>query len=236
MKTLPLTLLLASALTATAQQPEIIGFADDGSLTWTNGIAGGYCSVESKFDLGFIWYPFTTDTWSQASSSCVQSCKLDLAIFDKIDIPIPEIEALTHRSFFRLLVSSNEIPLPVVTNTLRVDNGSSGTLSNIVVGAIVDWSRSPVTNIPTLSPSATSDWMDVTIPFVFTITALASGSNVVGYSDGWYLAYQQNGTNRNLEMPMLAIGPARKEIVAAVSNNSVTTTWTWLNWGGTKTW
>ena len=219
-----------------AQQPQIIAFGEDGTLTWTNGTVSGFYSVESTPDLRFMWMPCTTDTWNQVSSGSVDTCKLPLSVFDAVDVPIPAMSGLMSRAFFRLVVSSNQIPMPLVTNAIRMVNQSSGPLSNIVVGSIANWTHTQVTNIPVLNPQEASDWVGIGVPYAFVITAIASGSNIVSYSDGWYLTYQQSATNRSLQMPVLVLGPDRKEIVGVVSNGSITANFTWLNWTITRQW
>jgi len=218
-------------LAVAAQQPQITSFTQDGTLTWSNGIAGGYYAVESALDLNFAWCPLSSETWNQSTSSSVASCRLPLTLFDQIDMPIPGFASLKTHPFFRLVVSSNQIPMPLVTNTLRMVNQSSGPISNIVAGTIADAVYTVVTNIPVLNPSESTDWVDISGPYVFSVWV--SGSH---YSDGYFLSYDQNGQNRQLDCPLIAFGPPRKETVGVVSKDSITATWIWLNWTSTKQW
>lgn len=232
MRALAVLLLLAVAVPASAQHPRIIGFTHDGTVTWTNSISGGYYAIESKPNLSYTWCPFTTDTWNQVSLSCVATCKIDMSILDGVEVPIPGLEDLLNRGFLRVVVSSNQIPMPIVTSTLRMVNHSSQVISNVIAGSIAGGNRTAVTNIPVLPTGGTSEWVAISCPYVFSV----AGSGGTYYSDGWYVTYDQDGTNRFLEVPMIALGPPRKEIVGIVSNNSITATWTWLNWTNTKEW
>ena len=224
---------------AAAQRPEIISFTPDGMLTWSNGIAGGYYSVESTPDLNFSWLPVTSDTWSQASSTAVASCSLDMTMDKGVDAVVPALtnlfSNLARHSFVRIVTSTDPIALPIITNVFKIINSSSGDLSNLTFGTIQNFVHTDTTNIPVLFPAHTSDWVTLAVPFVFVGTVMMGGYDAY-YSDGEYIRYQQGGVTRWFEQPLMSFGPPPHEIIGIVSNTSVTLNWPWLNWAGTKQW
>ena len=85
MKTFAVLLLLAAALPAAAQQPEIVDFVPGGALTWTNADTNGYFGVEWTMDLGWTWIPFDEDLWNMRPSSAVCATWVPMDALNAVD-------------------------------------------------------------------------------------------------------------------------------------------------------
>ena len=224
-----------AATVACAQQPRITMLWTNGTLTWSDAVTNGYYGVESVFDLTHMWTPWSTGTWNRASTTETASCALDLTMLNQIDPPTSEFATMLQHPFFRLVVSTNPLTLPSMTNMIQIINCSSASISNLVLGTVQNWVHTDQTTIPFLLPSQTTDWVMLTVPYVFEVWGMMSGYDSY-YSDGGYIRYQQDGLNRSLEQPLILFGPARKEIIGIVSNTSITCDYTWLNLTGTRQW
>lgn len=234
MKILAVLLLLAAAVPAAAQQPEITGFAEDGTITWTNAEGSTHCAVEWTIDLNWSWIPFDRDSlWNMPVTSGTQTIELPLDSLNALDWGVPEMERRRNSHFFRIRSGTNSIPLPSITNWITFANLSTSVLQNVSIGTI--WSSTPteITNLPAMPPGASVNGLALAIPFIHSWEVLMPlGEGYPSY--GWYLTFTHYGTTHEIGFPILEFGPAHRDVTVTVSNQSYTIWWDWLNWGGTK--
>jgi hypothetical protein len=231
MKTLAAVLLLAWTIPAAGQQTEIVGFKTNGVITWTNEITNAYCGVEWTMDLQWCWLPWT---WNIASTGSVATARLDVAVLDNIDWSVsPELERRKNSHFFRIVAATAWLPNPVLTNSVRLCNCGASILTNISIGVRQSHVETEITNIPSLLPSSCSPYIPVAEEFHdadwSTMACLCSGQD----SDGWYVSYDHDGTNREYGFSIIFVGPPEKGITLAVSNAAVRMDVEWLGIGTT---
>ena len=107
-------------------------------------------------------------------------------------------------------------------------------LDNVEIGAITNWSFSVITNLTSLAQGASSPIVPVVqeIPLTgFTISPRVGGI-VSPIQEGWYLSYDQGGSNHVVELSVVCFGPQDKNVGVTVSNQSVSISLEWLRVSG----
>jgi hypothetical protein len=224
MRILAVLLLVVAAVPAAAQQPEITGFTGD-TLTWTNAETNVYCGVEWTMDLQYTWFPFMTSSWDVLATSRVQSATLDLDVFTAIDWVSDELNQRMDSHFFRIAVfpsRDNQVP---VTNWIRILNHSTSVLQNAAIGyKTAGGVFTPYTNTPAISPTEETP----SVPASEDYGPLDS----IGWSsswEGWYVAYDHDGSNRVMGTIVFPVGPPRKDVSVTVSNTGAQIAFEWLS-------
>ena len=237
MRVLAVLLLLAAALTATAQQPEIVGFVPDGPLTWTNADTNGRFGVEWTMDLNWTWIPFDEDLWDLQPSSTV--CETWVPLDDLISVDWSAMgETLASKAsshFFRIVSSPNDLVQPYATNLVRLANEGTNTLTTVEFGLIDQSSGwTTITNVPDILPGAASAAVPLAQPArpPWEMTMVCSGPNCYP-TEGWYVSFGQTGSNRTFQFCVLPFGPYEKHISLTVSNQALTFAVEWLNYSHT---
>ena len=237
MKTLTTVLLFSLALSSFSQQVVITGLDNAGLITWSTTNTPLYCGVETKWNLQHSWLPI--QEWNLLMTSPVTNTTVDInALWDQISVMLQNLTGDgLHGLFFRIVASTSPLGPSYATNLVRVVNTSSSVLANVEIGLIENWSHNPITNLTSLVQGGTSP----VIPVVQDIPLPTSGPispivPTVGISvqDGFYLSYDHNGSNRVFECSVIPFGDPEKNIRMAVSNASLTVTYEWFGFSGTR--
>jgi len=227
MKTLSVLLLLATAVWASAQQPEIIGFTADGMLTWTNSQSGLHCGVEYTADMSWSWIPWVGGPWNVVVTAPVCQAQIDMnhyATLDLSHIP-PALRSITSQGFYRISASTNELEMPIVTHSVRVLNHCGNTVSNLSLWAGDEFGQHDFTNIPSLPPGASTSYIDVSARLLTNEIVLSPPSA------GWRVAFTRPEDRRYVGTYMFGFGPPEKRITVTITNgNSMPVCCEWLNW------
>lgn len=244
MKMIPALLLLATAVPAAAQQTEIIGLTHDGRITWTNELTNAYCGIEWTVNLRDSWADMGGVGWDLQTTSHVMSVDIPLsggmggleAVVDFFSSEWPGYAARCEGAFFRIVSSGSPLGLLNITNTLVVTNASASALSNLQFNVNTDFgTSSPVTNLVLLAPSAVAPPVSILGPrlslgwFDWTDIRHPNSTNL----PGWFITWQQNGTNRHCGTPLVPYGKREKTVTVTVYSNRVETYFNWLGPGGT---
>ncbi len=232
-----LILVFGLIVSSAAQEVEIIGFDHSGLLTWSNTPPPVYCGVEVKWDLRHTWLPM--QDWNLLVTGPLTNTTVDIkALWDQLSVLLPNLTGDgPHGLFFRIVASPSPLDPPYATNLVRVANASTSVLANVEIGLVESWSHNPITNLTSLVQGTTSP----VVPVVQDIPLPTSGtmSNVVtlggtSVQDGWYVSYEQNGSNRMVESSVVPFGDPEKNVGVTVSNASVTVTFEWFGFSGTR--
>jgi hypothetical protein len=225
MKSLACLLLFVAILPATAQKCEIIGFDHSGTLTWSNSLPPLYCGVEAKWDLRHTWLPL--GEWNLlVTSSVTNSTVPGDALWDQLDVVLRNLTGDgLHAMFFRVVVSPSPLGPRYATNVVHVTNASTSVLDNITVGLKHGEAYgSALTNFPSLLQDMSMPGVAVQQEIVFmsgaitnVITPLLSWPFPV--QDGWYLSYDQAGSNRLVESMVVPFGDPEKNVGVTVSTS-----------------
>ena len=237
-------LLVLIALPAIAQQTEILSLTNDGRLTWSNEMTNAYCGIEWTGNLRDSWADMGGVGWDLRTTSHVMSVDIPLsdgmggleAVVDFFSSQWPGYAARGEAIFFRIVSSERPLGLLNISNILVVTNASPCALSNLQFNVNTGLGHStPVTNLPSLAPSASTppipifgprlslrgfDWTDIVHP---------DSTNV----PGWFITWQQEGTNRHCGTPLVPFGRSDKTVTITVHSNRVETYFNWLGPGGT---
>lgn len=173
MKTLGCLFLLV-AMSAVAQEPEVTGFTRDGSLSWTAPYTTGVFGVEWTLDLAWSWMP---GVWNRPITSHVMNVDVQLDALGDLDSSFPEISEKLNSVYFRVVSSPFPLSERIVTNTLRVSNSSTGTLTNVSVWVGREFNKALLTNMPALATGEVSPPLQTSQPF--------------GSAHLWYVYYGQ---------------------------------------------
>ena len=236
MRTLAVLLLLAAAVPATAEQPVITDFSSDGALVWTNSQTNVHCGIEWTMDLNWMWLPMDTGTWDFVTTSNITTHTLDPSLPWLPDFSfIPEFDRRKDSHFFRIVCASNSLSGPVFSNSVRVVNHSPSAMSNVVFRRRQGFSSTVITNVPSVAPAGATPY----IPFEDQVNmdgfiAVPAVIGDEGY--GWEVEWDLNGTNDNVAMSIISIGPHEKRITVTVSNSTRWVNWEWMGIEGVYPW
>ena len=238
MKTLATMVLIFSLTSLTvAQKVEIIGLDHSGLISWSTTNQSLYCGLETKWNLQHTWLPI--QEWNLLMTTPVTNTTVDIsAVSDQISVILKNLTGDgLHGLFFRIVASTSPLGPSYATNLVRVVNTSTSVLTNVEIGLIENWSHNPLTNLTSLVQGETSP----VIPVIQDIPLPTSGPispviPMVGVSvqDGFYLSYDHNGSNRLFESTVVSFGDPEKNVRMAVSNVSLTVTYEWLGFRGTR--
>ena len=243
MKTLAVLLLLAAAVSATAQQTEIIALDPAaGAVTWTNETTNAYCGIEWSFNLTHSWLSLGVPYWQIQPTTTVTTVQFPM---DVLQDAWPSLYYLwdwrglgepQDTLFFRLVASTNPLVEPDLGHWIRFTNSSDTALGDISFFVKPDIpTTAAVTNFPSLAPSSTlpevwaagprvslgeMDFIDIRVP------------NVTNFP-GWHITWTQAGTNRHCGTWFVPFGDPDKTVTVTVYSNRVETHYNWLGPGGT---
>jgi hypothetical protein len=225
---------------AMAQQPQITGFSADGMLTWTNAQTNVYCGIEVSWNLNESWQGITAEPpyWNLQPTQIVTSVTVAdfVQVWPMLQVAFSNLGENAKGMYFRVVSSPTPLVQPLITNGVHLTNASETVLSNVTIGLKQNWSYSPLTNLGVLAQSVGTSIMPVwkpRVPFFsqaqapFTNLSPAVGGVVV-VEDGWYVAYDQAGSNRVVEMFVVDFGQPERNFFLTVSNSSVTMEAEWL--------
>ena len=238
MKTLAIMILIFSLTSlAVAQNVEIIGLDHSGLISWSTTNTPIYCGVEAKWNLHHTWLPI--QEWNLLMTSPVTNTTVDInSLMDQISALIRTLTGDDlHGIYFRIVASSSPLGPTYATNLIRVINTSTSVLANVEIGLIENWSHNPITNLTSLVQGETSPVIPVVQEIALpTSSVISVVVPTVGISvqDGFYLSYDHNGSNRMFESTVVPFGDPEKNIRVAVSNASLTVTFEWFGFSGTR--
>ena len=181
MKTLAVVVLLAAAIPAVAQQPEITQFAPD-PLVWTNGVINQRYGVEMAWDLpSGAWCPFVY--WNAKVTGTVMVLNFSLheidweAVSDFVGAEMPPV-------FFRIVTSSDNLAYPVWTNEVTIHNVGSAPVTNILAGIVVEPDLTQTQHVHALQSGAATNlsftqamswFVNMTHPLTFRVDYFQTG-------------------------------------------------------------
>lgn len=228
MKTPYALLILAFlAVSSPAQQVEIIGIDQFGTITWSNTPTPLYCGVEGKWDMRHTWLPLLD--WNVLVTTPVTNTTTDvMALWEQLSAVLQNLTGGQEANalFFRVVASPSPLGPRYATNLIHVANASTSVLVNVEIGTIDSGAHTPITNLASLAQGTTSPAVpvvqDIPPPSVGTVTNLIPMVIVPPVQEGWYVSYEQNASNRLVESMVIPFGSPEKNVGVTVSNNSVT--------------
>lgn len=225
--TLIISLIFGYGMSASCQSEPIITDFSPQMLTWTNRQTNTYCDIEWVCNLKHEWIPFGANLLTTQAVTSVTSADMD-----QLQAMLTQFHWLLRNApngtsvgdFFRVVSSEQPIQPYVFTNTLRLSNVSTSVLVNVTFGLKQDGSDVPLTNLPSVLPTATTDMVDVWSQFPSPAAPIIIGS----VQNGWFVSYDHNGSNRVSQYNVMPIGPIEKNVLLTVSNNSLTVDCEWV--------
>jgi hypothetical protein len=172
-----------------------------------------------------LWNVLVTQ---QVSSIHVEGNVLS-SIWDQVQVLGQALNDPPQGMFFRIVTSTEPLGLQSLANGLYVMNSSTSVLSNVTFGEKHLGGYNPTTNIGHLAQSETSQVFKV-----WEVWNPAGGGSTVPMAsptpvqEGWYVSYDQNGSNRVAEGSVLPFGPTEMNVILTVSNSAVTVKPDWL--------
>jgi hypothetical protein len=228
-----LSALAILALPTSAQEVEIIGIDHFGTITWSNSPTPLYCGVEGKWDMGHTWLPMPD--WDLLVTTPVTNTTSDvMALWEAIRGLVWNLSGGTEQAnglFFRVVASSSPLAPRYATNFVHVANASTSILANVEIGSIDNGSYTPITNLASLAQGSNSPPIpvaeNITPPWLAPVTNIVPMVVDPPLQEGWYVTYEQSGSNRVAQAPVLPFGKPEKNVTVTVSNDSVTITYQW---------
>lgn len=211
-------------------EPIITHFDPASTLTWTNMATNMHCDVQWRCNMNHEWMPCGFNL--QATQTTTSA---DIGEFRNL---VPQLQMLFRNVaegypvglFFRVVASEQSLDPICFTNMLQVYNVSTTALSDVTCGLKQGGSYVPLTNFSALAPLRTTDVVNVWQIWVPVSGGLTNPPIVPmgDVPDGWYVAYDHNGTNHVHQAEVMPIGPPEKHIMMTISNASMTLHYEWL--------
>ena len=134
---------------------------------------------------------------------------------------------------FSLVSSETPLAPRFATNYVRLVNASTSVLTDVAFGLKENWSCVPLlTSIPAITQGATSPvvavWQEIVMAGVVQADSVPIAHWPGPVQDGWYISYEQNGSNRMVEVEVISFGSSEKNISVIVSNSSMSLSAEWF--------